>query len=194
MNELRSFERELIEEFAPGAEIKRLGRGTSKARVGLWIRDHLLDIEQDWVHHMWGSWIYFCNVARTMGTNFRKDTYPSFVQMIYCLNRLGLIEEVELPKEERYGAKGAKELFLRTFYRVNPGMEKDERWNYPEAALYPTSRVRWSDLPEEIKEKYLASRRLKSRLRYAERYGIPLEEVPKELRGRPRLGIPRIPG
>ncbi len=60
--------------------------------------------------------------------------------------------------------------------------------------LWPASSYykKWSELPEEKKEQYRKSRHLKAALRYAERYGIPLEAVPEELRGRRRLtGIVR---
>ena len=191
MTELRDFELDLIREFKPPPDyiMERRYRGTSKSRIGLFVRDHLQDVGEDWVHHMWERWRYVCDVAHTMGVMMRKNTYMSFAQLIYYMSKVGLLEEVDKPEEERYGGKWASKDFLKTYYRIAPYINReDERWYRPMAFAYPTSSIVWGDLPWEKKEQYYLNRKLARRIKAAKRLRIPLESLPEDLR---TLGLKR---
>jgi len=93
--------------------------------TGTWIRDHLLEVREDYPYSMWKK---FRDFKAAFG--FRAGSYANFRRYIYFLKRLGLIE----PVRGEY-VKGR----LRIYYRVVPGTEPDPRWGIAQIACYPTT-------------------------------------------------------
>jgi len=179
--ELRDFEEKIISEFHP--EIITPGKGKAKSRLGWWIRGHLQDVGEDYPYHMWERWISFCSIAHSVKVLIPKNNYTQFA--VY----MGLLETNKLIKVVREEPKPRKRIKIKYYSVVEENIDGD-LWINPRKAS--SHYKKWSELPEEKKEQYRKSRHLKAALSYAEKYGIPLEEVPDELRGRRRLtGIPR---
>ena len=65
-----------------------------KARTGLWIKDHLLDVGEDSVTKMWKRRNYFAAAANNVGASIRNSKYRSFWSYVYILSAIGLIEHV----------------------------------------------------------------------------------------------------
>lgn len=63
----------------------------------------------------------------------KKTSYDSARRYFYILKRLGLIE----PTRREWG----KGFIPRQLYRLCAGSESDPRWEAPQAALYPETRL-----------------------------------------------------
>lgn len=178
---MRDFEEKILSEFHP--KIITPGKGKAKSRLGWWIRGHLQDVGEDYPYHMWERWINFCSIAHSMKVHIPKNNYTQFA--IY----MRLLEKNKLIKVVREEPCPQKRVTTKYYSVVRENLDSD-LWSNPRKAS--SHHKKWSELSEEKKEQYRKSRHLKAALRYAEKYGIPLEEVPEELRGRRRLmGIPR---
>ncbi len=94
--------------------------------TGVWIRDHLSEVKEDFIQHM--------------STEYRKEmkqskkvvsSYHQFCKMIYVLEKIGLIE---LVREE----KSSKDwLRPRKYYRIVKGKENSVKWNNPQKHYVP---------------------------------------------------------
>ncbi len=94
--------------------------------TGLWIRDHLSEVGEDYIQHM--------------STAYRKElkqskkvvsSYHQFCKLIYVLKSIGLIEFVrEEPANKRW-------LKPRKYYRIKPGKEESVKWNNPQKHYVP---------------------------------------------------------
>ena len=89
--------------------------------AGLWIRDHLAEVKEDFI--------------QSMSTAYRKEmrqskkvvgSYHQFCKMIYVLESLGLIEFVREEEASRDWLKPRK------YYRIKPGKEKSVKWQNPQ--------------------------------------------------------------
>ncbi len=94
--------------------------------TGLWIRDHLAEVKEDFI--------------QSMSTAYRKEmrqskkvvsSYHQFCKMIYVLESLGLIEFVREEKASRDWLKPRK------YYRIKPGKEKSVKWQSPQKHYVP---------------------------------------------------------
>lgn len=121
---LRPFEFEIIDNFKVFSPVE--GGGKSRPRKGVWIKQHLLDVREDYVQSMWRSWQKFAGEARTKDAAIEFGTYDSFRTYIYLLKKHGLV----IPgKRER--AKSTQRTFFRRFYRLNNSKLDDPRWRNP---------------------------------------------------------------
>ena len=190
MNELiiQPFEEEIMREFHPpiGEAPGFYGKGTMKSRLGIWIRQHLTEIGEDYPYRMWKRWNALCITANSLGIRIPLNNYTQFVIYMRLLEMAKLIRVV---REVPYRLENDPEKRIRIKYYSTIKMNLDnELWNNPRKGS-PSYKT-WKDIPPEKKEEYYKSRRRKAVLRYATRYGIPISEVPEELRGRPGL-LPR---
>ncbi len=94
--------------------------------AGVWIRDHLSEVGEDYIQHM--------------STTYRKElkkskkvvsSYHQFCKMIYVLESVGLIEFV---REEPASKDWLKP---RKYYRIKPGKEKSLKWHNPQKYYRP---------------------------------------------------------
>lgn len=89
--------------------------------TGVWIRDHLNDIGEDYIQHM--STLYRKDMKQSKKT---VSSYHQFCKMIYVLDSIGLIEFV---REEKSSIDWLKP---RKYYRIKPGAEKSLKWHNPQ--------------------------------------------------------------
>jgi len=121
---LRPFEEEIVNKFKVFSW--KHGGGKAIPRKGVWIKQHLLDVNEDFVYGMWQRWIAFVRVARDMKAEIELGTYAAFRTYIYLLKKYGLIVPT---KRER--ARTTSPGFFRQYYRVNTRLLKDPRWLNP---------------------------------------------------------------
>lgn len=124
MESLRSFETEIISNFKVFSPVG--GGGKSRPRKGVWVKQHLLDVEEDYVGSMWKRWTKFVGEARTKGAAIEFGTYDSFRTYVYLLKKNGLVVPT---RRER--AKSTYATFFRQFYRLNNSKLDDSRWLNP---------------------------------------------------------------
>ena len=89
--------------------------------TGLWIRDHLSNVGEDYIQHM--STLYRREMKKTKNV---VSSYHQFCKLIYVLESLGL---VEFTREEESGKDWLKP---RKYYRIKPGTEKSVKWQNPQ--------------------------------------------------------------
>ena len=87
--------------------------------TGLAIREYLMAVGE-------GSAYDFYKCYRRVKPS---TSYATIRKYFHYLRKLGLIEKV---REEDTGHG-----FPKVYYRIVPGMEDDERWFRPQAAIYP---------------------------------------------------------
>ena len=109
-------------------EVARRGLPALIVSTGVWVRDHLLEVGEDYVAAMYRGF-----KRDKQRTGVRCGSYQGFRQYIYWLRRLGLIEFVRGEPSENPVLEG------RRYYRVVPGREKDPAWRNPRQALYSES-------------------------------------------------------
>jgi len=131
---LRPFEEQIIERFKT-FDIT-VGGGKARPRKGIWIREHLLDVREDFIYGMWERWQRFITVAHMREADIEVGTYSALRTYVYLLKKASLI----IPSR-REKAKTTNPQFFRQYYIVNPNLLKDPRWNNP-YGLYPSWK-RW---------------------------------------------------
>jgi len=131
---LRPFEEEIIANFKTFDPT--IGGGKSRPRKGVWIKQHLLDVGEDYIYAMWKRWEVFILQAHERKAEIESGTYTAFRVYIFLLKKYGLITPT---KRER--AKTTSRLFFRQYYRVNIRLLEDPRWLNPYAE-YPSWK-RW---------------------------------------------------
>lgn len=118
----RIFERDLRKEFdAVGMQMSPLSS---------WIRGHLQEVEDDYIHRMWKRFVYFCLFQIP---NYSYGSYDSFRTHIWRLKELGLIEPT---REEPAGAPGRQ---FRQYYGIVSERVDHPAWENPTGSLYPDS-------------------------------------------------------
>ena len=122
---LRPFERDIVRRIRTHPR-RRGGGGRSVSRKGLWIKNHLLEVGQDYVYSMHIRWKGFIEEA---GLNIKAGTYQSFRTYIYVLKRLGLIQRV--------GASTGR--FSKSYYSLDLEQVDSPKWGNPFKA-YSTMR------------------------------------------------------
>lgn len=90
--------------------------------TGLFIRDYLKEHGEGYSYEIW-SQLKFIRMGIKVGT------YDSFRFYIYCLKKLGLIEEVR-----REPSKIPK-LHERIYYRIVKGKENNHCWLHPQKCM-----------------------------------------------------------
>jgi len=178
---LRDFEWDIINEFKPpeGYEMKRPARGAAKARTGLWIKDHLLDVEEDSITGIWKWRNYFAAVARNMGVMIRDSQYRSFWSYIYILSKIGLIEHVR-------SEPGSKNPDLKEkYYGVVKDMIDSPDWENP----IPKYLSIVSGKPEYSSSEFKESPREAWSKLCSERTHKWRESKPRKAPGRPRKSL-----
>jgi len=121
---LRPFEEEIIDRFKTFDPT--IGGGKSRPRKGIWIKQHLLDVDEDFIYSMWERFGKFVDLALIREAHIELGTYTAFRTYIYLLKKNGLIIPT---KRER--AKTTRREFFRQYYRVNPRLVEDPRWLNP---------------------------------------------------------------
>lgn len=91
--------------------------------TGMWIRDYLLDVVEDYSYHMWTLF---------KETKRRPGSYKNFRNYIYLLQKLNLIKFV---REEPSSAPHFQPRRVYTYVPAN--VEKVELWRNPTRVLYP---------------------------------------------------------
>ncbi|MEM2448954.1 MAG: hypothetical protein QXT14_08420 [Candidatus Bathyarchaeia archaeon] len=121
---LRTFEREIITRWIAG--------GTAVVSpTGEWIKNHLLDVGEDYTYSMWRRYQIFVEIARSIYSAWIKSArYLSFARYVCLLKRLGLIE----PSRREKGKPRP-----RTYYRVVIERVDSPDWAHPYQALYPVT-------------------------------------------------------
>ena len=89
--------------------------------TGIWIRDHLIKVGEDYIQHM--STLYRREMKQSKKV---VSSYYQFCKMIYILDSIGLIEFVREEKSSKDWLKPRK------YYRIKPGMEKSLKWLNPQ--------------------------------------------------------------
>ena len=132
---LRPFEEEIIDRFKTFD--MTVGGGKSRPRKGVWIKQHLQDVGEDFIYDMWERWLAFVNIAHTREALIERGTYTALRTYIYLLKKYGLIIPT---KRER--AKTTNPQFFRQYYRVNTRLLEDPRWRNPYRP-YPSWQKVW---------------------------------------------------
>lgn len=110
-------------------EVPRRGLPAVMVSTGVWIRDHLLRVGEDYVGGMYRE---FKREKQERGV--KCGSYQNFRQYIWWLRKLGLIEFVRSePSENPLLVEG------RRYYRVVEGREDDPAWLNPRKMLYSES-------------------------------------------------------
>jgi len=89
--------------------------------TGLWIRDHLNEVGEDYIQHM--STLYRREMKKTKRV---VSSYHQFCKMIFVLKSLNLLEFIREEKSNRSWLKP------RRYYRIKPGKEKSLKWQNPQ--------------------------------------------------------------
>lgn len=131
---LRPFEEQIIDRFKTFD--MTVGGGKSRPRKGVWIKQHLQDVGEDFIYSMWERWLVFTNIARTREAEIEPGTYTALRTYIYLLRKYGLI----IPTR-RERAKATNPQFFRQYYKVNTRRLNDALWRNPYKP-YP-SWMRW---------------------------------------------------
>jgi len=109
-------------------EVPRRGLPAFIISTGVWIRDHLLEVGEDYPAGMYRK---FKRAKEEKGVSC--GSYQSFRQYIWWLEKLGFIKFVR--------REPSKNPILedRRYYRVVKGREDDPGWRNPRRYLYPKS-------------------------------------------------------
>ena len=94
--------------------------------TGLWIRDHLNDVGEDYITRM--STLYRKEMKQSKKV---VSSYHQFCKMIYILENIGLIEFVREEKSSKDWLKPRK------YYKIKPGKEKNLKWRNPQKYYRP---------------------------------------------------------
>jgi len=94
--------------------------------TGLWIRDHLNEVKEDFIQHM--STAYRKQMKQSKKV---VSSYHQFCKMIYVLESISLIELVREEKSSKDWLKPRK------YYRIKPGREKSLKWQNPQKYYEP---------------------------------------------------------
>jgi hypothetical protein len=89
--------------------------------TGLWIRDHLNEVGEDYIQHM--STLYRREMKKTKRV---VSSYHQFCKMIFVLKSLNLLEFIREEESNRSW------LTPRRYYRIKPGKEKSLKWQNPQ--------------------------------------------------------------
>lgn len=109
-------------------EVARRGLPAFIVSTGLWIRDHLVEVGEDYPLAMY-KLFKFQKKQRGVSCG----SYQNFRQYIWWLRKLGLIEFV------RSEPSANPVLESRRYYRVVAGTEDNLAWRNPRRTLYPES-------------------------------------------------------
>lgn len=97
-----------------------------EAYLGVWIRDHLGKVKEDYIQHM--STLY----RREMRQSKKViSSYHQFCKIIYVLESLGLIRFVRDEPASREWLKPRK------YYSLVKNKEKSTKWNNPQKYYIP---------------------------------------------------------
>jgi len=142
---LRPFEEEIVNKF----KVFSWERGGGKAipRKGVWIKQHLLDVNEDFVYGMWQHWTTFVRAAHEMKADIELGTYAAFRTYVYLLKKYGLI----IPTR-RERAKTTSTEFFRQYYRVNTRLLRDLRWLNPYKPFPSWTKQRQEGFPRPKKK------------------------------------------
>lgn len=121
---MRSFEQKILEKFSGTAKV--IGVGTRVSWKGVWIRDHLFQMKEDYPYGMFLNWLEFAPELRV-----RPGDYQAFYKMVYIAKRLELVRAVR----EEPGEKGT----TRVYYSLTPGSIRRREWLRLYQSMYPTS-------------------------------------------------------
>ncbi len=124
------FETEIMERFSRGGKL-------TASHKGEWIRGYLITFGIGYPYKMWKEYVRFSGYI-----GIKPGTYLSFARYMWILKKLGLIKLVR--REETQ--KG----FMRSYYRITPGMENSPLWRRPGQAMYPS--IDWTRMPPETKK------------------------------------------
>lgn len=108
--------------------VPRRGLPAFVVSTGVWIRDHLLEVGEDYPLRM-----YKLLKREKKLRGVKCGSYQSFRQYVWWLRRLELIEFVRSEPSENPVLEG------RRYYRVVEGKEDDPAWRNPRRSLYPES-------------------------------------------------------
>jgi len=151
---IRDFEVRLASMFSSGGF-------SAISPVGFWIKNHLLEVGEDYTRRMYERYLQFIEIAEQYGIKFKKPRYHSFINYILALRRLDLIRISRITPPVKKFAKP------RRYYTVNPAKIDSPEWDRPLQTLYPTTDTRWRKI-----------------------HGLPVYRKalkrPKKPRGRPR--------
>ena len=89
--------------------------------TGLWIRDHLNEVGEDYIQHM--STLYRRKMKQSKKI---VSSYHQFCKIIYVLESLGLIRFVREEKASREWLKPRK------YYSIVKTKQNREKWNNPQ--------------------------------------------------------------
>ena len=109
-------------------EVPRRGLPALLIGTGVWIRDHLLEVGEDYLAGMYREF-----KRDKKAREVKCGSYQTFRQHIWWLRKLGLIEFVRSEPSENPVLEG------RRYYRVVAGRENDPAWRNPRRSLYPES-------------------------------------------------------
>jgi hypothetical protein len=84
-------------------------------RFGIFIREHLLKMGEDYVQNMWREYKKWC-----LRKGYKPPTYHSFRAYFWHLKDLGLVELSRVEKS-KFGID-------RHYYRIKKGMENSDFW------------------------------------------------------------------
>jgi len=120
---LRPFEIKILEDFKRFARTAGKG-GRSASRKGIWIRNHLLDVEQDYLYGAWLRWKRFVELAKRLDVKLAVGQYGAFRTYCWLLKESGLIVKVATEKSSRGG-------FPRSYYGLVEENLDSELWLNP---------------------------------------------------------------
>ena len=121
---LRAFEQEILDQIKGPP-----GQGAIVPRTGVWVRGHLLDVGEDNPSSMFRAYREFVAEA-----GIRRGSYHSFLNNIYLLRRLELIERTG---RKEPGTKNPE--FSRVFYSLVKAKLKAPAWERAYQSLYPST-------------------------------------------------------
>ncbi|MFB0523166.1 MAG: hypothetical protein ACETV1_05325 [Candidatus Bathyarchaeia archaeon] len=142
---LRPFEEEIIDRFKT-FDIT-VGGGKSRPRKGIWIKQHLLDVGEDFIYSMWERWQSFTRIAHTREAEIESGTYGALRTYIYLLRKHGLL----IPTK-REQAKTTNPLFFRQYYQLNRRRLEDPLWRNPYKPYLSWQRWRQKGFPRPKKK------------------------------------------
>ncbi|MEM3953396.1 MAG: hypothetical protein QXT92_00420 [Nitrososphaerota archaeon] len=142
---LRAFEKDIIMRWKTG--------GTAAVSpTGEWIKNHLLDVKEDYTYNMWRRYQMFVEIARTVyQVQLKSPRYLSFARYVHLLKKLGLITL----SKRRVGKPR-----MKVYYKLVRRKINSPDWTHPYQALYPITRTsyrRKTGLP--VKQKALTRSR-----------------------------------
>jgi len=126
---MRRFELDIALRYRAAAKIRASPKGE-------WIRNHLLEVGEDYPYRMWKRFRAFAEEAKEeLGVKIRTGTYQSFMRYIRLLKDLNLIIPIRRTPSQRPALKP------RVIYTINPEKIEDPAWTHPYQALYPTTQT-----------------------------------------------------